>query len=100
MVGPNEEKGEPAADYQKEANFMRYATTYAHFVFKNCLAMCYSRFEKTVAIVFFRQYVGLPPDMKLAMGHKLTNGTDMFGITLNGMLRTCTYRGYSCLVEE
>ena len=53
-----------------------------------------------MVIVFFRQYVGLPPKMKLAMGHKLTNGTDMFGITLNGMLRTCTYRGYSCLDEE
>ena len=53
-----------------------------------------------MVIVFFRQYVGLPPDMKLAMGHKLTNGTDKLGITLNGMLRTCTYRGYSCLDEE
>ena len=53
-----------------------------------------------LVIVFFRQYVGLPPKMKLAMGHKLTNLTDKFGITVNGMLRTCTYRGYSCLDEE
>ena len=46
-----------------------------------------------------RQYVGLPPIMKLDMGHSLTNRTNMFGITVNGMLRACTYRGRSCSDE-
>ena len=80
-------------------NLISFTRTFLHL---DCLLICNLKFGKTCAIaiiVFFRQYVGLPPDIKLAMGHKLTDGS-MFGITVNGMLRACTYRGSSCLNEE